>query len=162
MGIFGKSKPALAAHPQLVPVFRAVENPVTYADKQDRKILARESPTIMAELERLGENVFLAVYDMSFGSGIGVLTENRVFVSRKNRIEQSYSWPEIAETSIYTVGAGQGANQGMFVNITTHSAMLDFVPNDPKRFSMILSMQLTTPRIANEVCAYIDHRVGSE
>ena len=101
----------------------------------------------------------MLVYSMNLGYGIGVLTTSGVFVSRKRSIDHSYAWHDIAETKLYTVAGGQGANKGMFVGIETHSSRLDFNPNDAMRHSKILTLQVNTPRIANEVCSYIDQNL---
>jgi hypothetical protein len=126
-----------------------------YRLKVARKTIARESAAIMRETA--GENILLVAHSSALGSGdqAFVATESRVFTIRKGVVARSFFYAEIAETTL-----GAMPNGGTFVSIDSIASRQDYAPNDSRRFSQILQLEVATPRIGNAVCAVIDERIG--
>jgi hypothetical protein len=47
-------------------------------------------------------------------------------------------------------------NQKLLVAVISKTAELDYAPNDSARFGHIIQFEVSTPRIAQTICAAID------
>ena len=151
MALFGKSS-AKEVDTRIAMYFRGTTK--GYAAKSYEKHLAENSDAIIAKLDRLHEEPVLVVLDEN-RNRIAVLTDRRIFTAKKARIEQSFGYDEIAETTI-----GSFPNDRTMVSIETHSSRLDYAPTDSRRFEKIMQIVVDAPRTGNAICEVIDSRIG--
>lgn len=111
-----------------------------------RSLLVKAAATINATLEP-GETILVSAGSLD---GLLLITDRRSILLRKTKIDKQFRHGEIAETRIFTT------ETKVFVAIESTSARLDFNPNDPMRFTKIIQVEVSTPRVANQVCAAVD------
>jgi hypothetical protein len=82
-------------------------------------------------------------------------TSNGVAEVGKKQVDKYFTFAEIAETKLL-----RHAN-GIIVQVITHVARRDYLPDDSRRFMHIIHIMTATPGAGNAVCAAIDsHLVG--
>ena len=151
MRLFGKSQ-AKEVDARIAMYFQGSTK--GYGAKTYEKALAENNDVIVAKLDQVGEEPILVVYDDN-SRKVVVLTDRRVFAVKKGNIEQSFTYPEVAETKI-----GSYPNDRTMVSIETHSSQLDYSPRDQMRFLKIMQVVVDTPRTGNGICREIDSRIG--
>ena len=148
MGIFRSSK---ANNDELVDLLIDT-GPEGWQRKNAIKALnAREANVIAAIGSE--EPVLLASDTRSVGGALLLLTDQSVSLVTKHGVEKRFSFPEIAETKLYS------HQNGPYVVVETHKAQRDYMPEDPKRQAHCILVQVPTPGAANDICAAIDSRL---
>lgn len=153
MALFGASTPA---DPMLASVLR-MSPTESYWNKIAEKALAKESEAILQELRRLKTSALLVTHSFRDGD-IGVVTGSAVFTVKRSKVTKCLPYDEIVETEIRQL-SNQGNNKGMLVLVESRTARNDYNPDDYRRFGHIISLQVPTPGIANEICGIIDSRI---
>jgi hypothetical protein len=150
MGLFGGSQPADASLINLL----VDPGPDSYAKKKAMKTLAATELTIQAIAR--DEPLVLLAYNNTQIAGYNsmlVVTDQTVMEVTKKGIEKRFVYSEIAQTRLLT---GPGT---IVVEVGTHKAAQDFMPDDQRRYSHMIVVRLDTPGAANNVCAAIDARI---
>jgi len=153
MGLFGSAPVDL--DPRVAGVLTAPDPARDKAGyKAAAKAVSNESGAILANTSSAGDAPLAIAYD-SFNNEVLVVTDRRSFTIKRGKIKKELAHSEVAETKL-----GSLPNGKILVIIESHESRLDFSPNDPMRFSKIIQVQVSTPRIGNVICAHIDQRLN--
>lgn len=124
--------------------------------KYAEKTVAKESDPIAQALNR-DEVLLLVAHDSSLAGGnVVAVTDQRSFVVKRGKVRKELQHYEVAETKLYSTPLNK-----MLVEIISRSALQDFGPNDPMRYTKIVQVEVATPRIGNSICGHIDRIIGA-
>lgn len=153
MGLFGGGNEVI--DPSVEAVFMPPPDHDRYRSKLARKIVARESRSIVEQTR--GENLLVVAQCQSAMSDAAiVVTDARVLVLKKGSVQKSFTHGEVAETRL-----GAMPNNSTLVTIETTTSQQDFTPNDQRRYSHMIVVEVATPRVGNAICGHIDRIIGA-
>jgi hypothetical protein len=125
----------------------------TGPDKWKRNLALKVLAKCEGPLNELGqrESLVLTAPDLDgMFTRVLVITFNGVAEVAKKKIDKYFSFAEIAETKLFN------HPQGILVQVITHTARRDYLPDDARRYQHIIQIMTATPGAGNKVCAAID------
>lgn len=127
----------------------------TGPDKWRRKDALKKLAACETQLAHLAssEPIALLANDAN-GTHVIAVTSRSVAELSKKRVERYFSFGEIAVTKLFN------HPNGMMIQVVTHRARNDYLPDDVRRFEYIIQFFTATPGSANLVCAVIDRNLN--
>lgn len=122
--------------------------------KQATKAVEKESASITAVMGTQ-ETPLLVAHNSGLDNDVLVVTDQRSFTIKRGKVRRELAHHEVHSTRLAVMPRGT-----ILVGIDSHVSVLDYAPNDSKRFMHIVQVEVATPRIANMICALIDARLG--
>lgn len=149
MPLFG---PPPEIHATLQAVFVSPPDNDKPAQRAALKAVGTESDAIVRLLGQ-DEIPIVVAFSSTDADGITVIvvTSKRTMSIKNGRIRKQLSHHEVAETKMFATRDGR-----VLVEVESIASQQDYGPRDPRRFEKILMANVSTPRIANAICAAID------